>query len=369
MKDNRFLKAYDFLLDHISDDLKHYLARENMFVLRIVSLIVTVLEGWLLAATLLFIRVPEVLRWNAISLGFCSLVSGVTWFVTRHYLRTGQTGLTIPKIVIVAYYILLVLWSMNVSYRNYRGGFQMLTFYVVQFCFASFTIFPPLLSLALYTLTFGFFHYALVFYDGGVQMNPMNYFALGMMTVIASWIYYNIAVRSYQKTVETNRLNEVLASMSRQDDLTGLKNRHALRMDAFRYIDQDLIVMMADLDEFKQFNDTYGHAIGDRVLEAYSRFLTKSFGEDNVYRFGGDEFLVVMHAREKAQFEAGISRWAEGMSAIKVEGREDLRINGSGGYTYGKGHTEDELKALIRRADEALYEAKNSGKNKVVAHK
>ncbi len=359
----RFLS---FVRGNISDEIKTYIARENMHVVSMVSLVVFLLESYLLVVSSIFLRnKPEDLKINVISLAYCVVVSLGALLLCRLYYCLKITNLWFPAAVIVSYYVLLSLWGMQVSFRNYRMGAQMLTFFIVVFCFACFTVLPPLASVLLFGVSSSYFHYVIVQYDGGDRLNPMNYFALMLMIVVASWIRYYGSVRSYEKTIETERLNARLSEMTRTDSLTGLKNRLALEQDEPGYENRELIVMMADIDHFKGFNDQYGHAAGDEVLTVFSRYLTGQFGTEHVYRLGGDEFLVILPALCEPQFRACIDSWEVGLSTLSIPDLPDLKIGGSGGYVYGRIASLEDLKDLIRHADKALYAAKENGRNRV----
>ena len=80
---------------------------------------------------------------------------------------------------------------------------------------------------------------------------------------------------------------------SRTDELTGLLNCEALREDFEQYFGKALCVMSCDIDQFKFYNDTYGHIRGDEILSVVSRLFQKHFGYNGVYRYGGDEFLII----------------------------------------------------------------------------
>ncbi len=156
------------------------------------------------------------------------------------------------------------------------------------------------------------------------------------------------------------------------DSLTGLLNRGAL----FRQFEQSgqygepvgkpLAVLLLDLDRFKQINDSYGHPAGDLVLQSMAAALSAAAQPDEIVgRFGGEEFMVVLpgstltHAMARAEaFRAAIEGTPIGI------GERLLYITASIGVAVGD--DSDSLSELIRRADEALYGAKEQGRNMVV---
>ncbi|MEO1042326.1 MAG: PleD family two-component system response regulator [Pseudomonadota bacterium] len=156
------------------------------------------------------------------------------------------------------------------------------------------------------------------------------------------------------------------------DQLTGLYNRRFLAtqgpklLDDARSDDDDLTCLMLDIDFFKKVNDTYGHDAGDQVLRDISARLTVSIrGADLACRTGGEEFAILM---PKTPREAGHSiaerlRQAVEAKPVTLPSGEDVNVTISIGVsTFG---ITDSLAALLKRADEALYKAKQSGRNRV----
>jgi len=147
--------------------------------------------------------------------------------------------------------------------------------------------------------------------------------------------------------------------------LTGLANRSEFARRLDEVAGADLVLLYIDLDDFKPINDAYGHPVGDLVLQEIARRIADVIGpNDTVGRLGGDEFAVVC---------SGISDPASGrevgdriISAIRaplfVNGLQ-LTVGASVGVAVGAHPLIPAV--LVRSADEALYNAKNSGKNTV----
>ena len=173
---------------------------------------------------------------------------------------------------------------------------------------------------------------------------------------------------------ELARANEKLSRMATTDELTGLTNRREAlaRLDehwasANRH-EEPLACITLDIDHFKSFNDTYGHATGDLVLKETAGVLQAAVRrEDKVCRIGGEEFLVLcpMSTEEAAAIAAERLRRAVGGRQIKSGGLElGVRISlGVAERTEDMNGPDDLLKA----ADDALYAAKKAGRNRVCA--
>ncbi len=158
------------------------------------------------------------------------------------------------------------------------------------------------------------------------------------------------------------------------DPLTGLYNRRYADQHIKRTAEQsrssgeNFAVMMMDLDHFKNINDTYGHDAGDIVLKEVARRLQENLrGVDLIARLGGEEFLVVMPDTDLVQAKAAAERLREAIEKIPfiVDNGTDLGVTVSIGVTFGH-PDEARPEKLISEADEALYGAKSSGRNRVI---
>jgi diguanylate cyclase (GGDEF)-like protein len=156
-----------------------------------------------------------------------------------------------------------------------------------------------------------------------------------------------------------------LTRLAAIDPLTGIFNRRGLDLVLDEPDARQASAAMCDLDRFKQVNDVYGHAAGDVLLRRVAHLLASSVrAGDGVVRWGGEEFLVVLPGVDRAQAQRIVERARTTVQddAVVVGGNV-LRITISVGVAERRpGETRD---ALIARADEALYVAKSSGRNRV----
>ena len=161
-----------------------------------------------------------------------------------------------------------------------------------------------------------------------------------------------------------------IIAMMRTDPLTGLANRRFFLeiLDkampfAVRH-QQPLAIIMADLDHFKNINDNFGHDAGDRVLKAFAKLLTDSVRkEDLPTRYGGEEFMLLLPGTDCEQAAVLAERLRRSLENLDISGI-DRRMTASFGVTqFQAGDTPE---TFTKRADEALYEGKELGRNLVV---
>ena len=146
------------------------------------------------------------------------------------------------------------------------------------------------------------------------------------------------------------------------DPLSGLPNRRAFEDRAARLSDfsdsKPLAVLMIDLDGFKPVNDSEGHEAGDRILALMARAIAGGLREsDFAARFGGDEFAALLPHTDLKEAEA----LAERLRARVQDAGSDASVTAS----IGVAMLDDDVRRALLRADAALYEAKNSGRNMV----
>ncbi|WP_158100642.1 GGDEF domain-containing protein [Neiella marina] len=163
--------------------------------------------------------------------------------------------------------------------------------------------------------------------------------------------------------------------LSQTDSLTNIFNRrYSLELAEKRYracvIEQTpFTVVMIDVDHFKSVNDTFGHAIGDQVLQHVANQLSLAIRKrDIVGRTGGEEFAIFLPGSDEEQAKAVVERCRANLATIRDKMSQQIEITASFGVATATGGKLP-LEALIRRADEALYGAKSAGRNRLIIYR
>lgn len=180
-----------------------------------------------------------------------------------------------------------------------------------------------------------------------------------------AFIVVVVAATGYHARLRATLTNEKIRNVSISDELTGVKNRRALDIDANLFVDSDVFVLLGDIDEFKFYNDSFGHAAGDDMLKRFAQCMATSFGSEFVYRYGGDEFVAVMRNTSEEQFLKAVDAWRGGFVNIELDG-EVYSPTTSGGYVSGRPANVSEFQEMLRLADLRLCDAKQAGRNRVL---
>lgn len=165
--------------------------------------------------------------------------------------------------------------------------------------------------------------------------------------------------------------NLELEHASLMDTLTGLPNRRKMLRHLKREYEQrreDLKLAMIDIDYFKRINDEHGHLVGDEVLIAVGHLIEQSVGElGHVSRWGGEEFLVVFSHSDEGEIERCVEHLVKVVKDAKFDVLDGQIIETSVSVGLAVYQPKDTIDSLITRADDALYGAKNSGRNRYLS--
>ena len=170
--------------------------------------------------------------------------------------------------------------------------------------------------------------------------------------------------------------NKEIQTLMITDKLTGLYNRHHLvrvmedELARHHRLKQDMTVMMADIDKFKSYNDTFGHVEGDKMLSALGQIIKSSIRKyDKAFRYGGEEFLILFPDTNLTMANIVADRIRQAFSTktfdITHKAATASRTISMGLNILNADHT---IETFIKQADEALYQAKAKGGNMIVRY-
>ncbi len=197
----------------------------------------------------------------------------------------------------------------------------------------------------------------------------MDFFVVGLSTSVLVKV---LALCFEYQQKRTNELLKQLEELSVKDPLSGAYNRRFL----LRYIESGitkhketrapLSIIMFDIDKFKRVNDDYGHLVGDDVIKGFSKILLNSCRNyDVVARYGGEEFILVMPGASEETAFARAEQIRKKVEKASFSEEIDRPITVSGGVAGYDGRNKT-VEEFINVADEYLYTAKETGRNKIV---
>lgn len=194
--------------------------------------------------------------------------------------------------------------------------------------------------------------------------------------MIANMIQVRTALENAQESKKKmEKINEILVQKSETDQLTGLGNRYRM-MDILKKVieeckeeEKPLSIEIIDIDNFKQYNDNYGHQIGDECIKKVAAMIRK-YRSDQVFcfRYGGDEFIIIYNGLEKEKVLQIAKNLRNDIEKLKI-GEADFQlpfgITISQGISHGVPSEEDRSQDYIYIADEYLYRVKKYGRNNI----
>ncbi|NVJ71439.1 MAG: diguanylate cyclase [Alphaproteobacteria bacterium] len=182
----------------------------------------------------------------------------------------------------------------------------------------------------------------------------------------------NTQLTLLDKSRELEEANQELTHLAMTDALTGCFNRRYflnaadMELSRMKRHGYPVVVAMIDIDHFKDINDTYGHSVGDSVLADVAKVCDDTIRyEDTMGRLGGEEFAVLLPVADDEGASGVLERLRQSVENLTFEGHEGLRVTVSIGLSELRA---DDLTVEqgLKRADEALYAAKNQGRNQLM---
>lgn len=301
-------------------------------------------------AVITVLAVGHMLRgsWLIAGLDIFAVIIAVTSWIhvwrTGHAIVVGRLWLTLSAVLVV-----LMAYIMGPPDLYWAGPVTA----------TAFVLFPPLAAAAFSTTI------------AAALAGPVS--ALGDWAAIADFYGALVALNLLSLVVATSirYSRRALADLAERDALTGVGNRRALNAGAGvalqrRMGDTPAALLLLDIDDFKAVNDTYGHAVGDRVLVELTAIITATVrASDDVFRYGGEELLILAHGattRAAAQL-------AETLRERIAENTFDQNLGVTVSIGVAEADPKDTLTSWFARVDAMLYQAKHDGRNRVRVHR
>lgn len=288
-------------------------------------------------------------------------------------MRISSESFNNQRRYLVAYLDILLVSFFCYQLKGIDSDLYVLYFFVIRYCgvlgHRSHTMRLSLFTIACYSLTC-----ILYSINTGVDIS-------GIRLMIKCLLIMLGALGTSMISKEIRRYNELHRQefrLARIDKLTGLANRHYLEQklkEEVTYADSTgscINVLLFDLDNFKKYNDTYGHILGDHVLLEFSRIIRGVVRKSDVaVRYGGEEFIVLIRDLDIVIVRSVAERIRRQLEAQNICIKDDqnnlIKMTVSCGIAQYPAHGDD-IRTVIDCADKALYHAKRMGRNRVVCY-
>lgn len=200
----------------------------------------------------------------------------------------------------------------------------------------------------------------LILYKNSFWVYTQMYFYIPIF--FAALVLFEVLLSQWRN--REKQINEI----SQIDPLTGIYNRRKIgsHLSDIQQHQQSYALVLLDLDHFKMINDTYGHDVGDQVLKRIAKILSSNLrGEDVVGRFGGEEFILILKNKNIGQAIEIAERCRIEIEKEAIFINKSTKIHVSASFGVALSNLSLNKEAVIRHADQALYQAKDCGRNQV----
>ncbi|MDR2541978.1 MAG: GGDEF domain-containing protein [Treponema sp.] len=346
----------------------------SLLTLRKINLIVA-------ALAVAFVFFPIVVEGNilkgCIYLIF-AFVAIVLRYIAGYVLQTINIRKRVIYLLVAIYYFNLILLGAYISIWSNTGNSGSLH---VVFIICSFLLFvnPPLYNLILTLCGVAFLvTSSIILKDFNIWIfDLMNTVIAGIIGLIFTWRVTKVQLGYEIVTSILEADKERYFNQSTVDELTQLKNRRDFMQTFQRYLshhrtsDDWLCIAIADIDFFKKYNDHYGHPQGDECLRSIGKMLNQLKDDLGIYvsRIGGEEFAVLWFEKESSPVDKVINQWIDAVRDLKMPHKKSSVSNFvtmSIGVYRTRCCFANDTTVFYDLADEALYVAKNNGRNRAV---
>jgi len=283
--------------------------------------------------------------WGAVAGGFIDISSFLIWHIDMNY---------------------MFIFTLLTMLRGFISG------YIFNFIFKRFSWKSVVTSIAFpHLLISGIIIPVALYYNYGVPLinNVRIRLIIQIFTIPIFTVIFYYILKGMKKSKELKTLHSKLKDMLKIDDLTGLSNRRHFMdfLNKMHSLSQrhghSLSILMADIDNFKEINDNYGHHKGDQFLRAVGDILKRKIrNEDLAARMGGDEFVILLpetSLKEALYIAHRIKKCVKNIDILSEKENSSISIGAA------QLKEDDDTESFLKRVDDALYQAKEKGRNRV----
>ena len=347
-----FHRLYRYINPEVDPEVQRHIDRYSMRSIWYASVAVLIVEALLFLYALLsnLGSITSSVVTSLISVGTCVVMCFIAWRLSNWSLRKKGLGHKAFVAIKVFFFIAFVAWAIDVDFRHYRQGTQMLTFFTVSLMMICFVHFRPWIGSLLVAGAHLVLYLAAYSFDKAANLEPLNFLVLAIVSALVNIILYHNQIFLFSRQDALFDRNQALREENRTDGLTGIWNRQALERDAQKMDGRPMTAYMIDINYFKEINDRHGHLAGDELLRETTERLKQIFPGGHYYRYGGDEILVLTHKPACDNYGSSTYDFTDSKYGV----RASLSI----GSAQASPASYDELFDLISKADKALYVVK-----------
>lgn len=350
-------KIKNFLIPDTNEEINDFFDMSNMSAVRTICIFAAIIESLSMLNYLIQYYNNLIFNMTTLVTMLVIIASSVLAYLSTLFLKGKISGHHTALIISFICTLVISLFGLYVSYMNYKLKRQIIIFFVVNLCIVCFIQITPLFNMLYLVLEHAIFYYLLYSYDGARGIITLNAITYLLVLLIINGACYH---RMYKFVISINEakiLAEDIYMHSAQDPLTGLLNRY--KIDSI-LVKKGVIYQVAiiEIDQFKSFNNKYGHLKGDEVLKLTASGLLDVFRKKDCYRYGSDEFLVLTTIHNEDDFRDRLAIWENKLSEVLIKGVEDS-IHVSYGVSSGVVRNKEDVFVLIKEAEDNLNNIKS----------
>lgn len=323
------------------------------------SYLVVIMEVFMIITSYI-ISIPSYYR---ISYYLLLILSIIFNFLTREKFNYKKK---LQRVVVNVSIYIFSIWGIIISLIDNNRGIAPFIYLINISLIVSFITATPL-EMIFYNLINAIIFFVAFYYHSALSYPLIiNIVSFHIVLVIISIDRYKSISKNIEDNINLEKLNHELTILSTIDQLSGCKNRRGLIYEFEKYEGQVVFALLIDIDDFKSINDKYGHDIGDLFILNFAKILQSNFGQNNIFRIGGDEFFIISN---DYSLETCLKKYefsTREIQEISFVTNSNIKMTTSGGYLYNVINNSKDFNSIYKKLDLALYSAKTKGKNRLV---